>query len=265
MEQFFSQNAARQAVVVACACLALFLGAKAVTEVKGWKFIGSGTPATNTIAVSGKGEVFAIPDIAQFTLGVSKDAPDVKTAQKDVTEKMNAIIAYLKQSGIDDKDVKTINYSANPKYEWVQKACPFNAPCPGGENKLVGFTVSQMIQVKVRKDTDKASDILAVAGSKGATDIGSLEFINDDEDKLKDEARDAAIKNAQQKAQALAKELGVSIIRVTGFAEEGGAMPMYRATKMEFMAADAAGAPAPELPVGENKIQSNVTVTYEIR
>ncbi len=253
-------------LVVVLACAGLLLLAQSVTEMKNWRFIGSGTTATNTIAVSGKGEVFAIPDIAQFTLTVTKEGKDVKSAQKDATEKMNGIIGYLKTAGIEEKDIKTTNYSANPKYEWVQMVCKVGEYCPGGENKLVGFTVSQTVQVRVRENNDKASEILGEAGARGATEIGSLEFINDDEDALKADARNKAIQDAKQKADALANELGVSIVRIVGFSEDGGYQPpvMYKAARLEAMSADA-GAPAPELPVGENKIQSNVTVTYEIK
>ncbi len=267
MEQFFSNQLIQKGGVVVLGCLSLFLAAQAITEVKGWKFIGSGTTATNTISVSGKGEIFAVPDIAQFTVGVTKESKDVKTAQKEATEKMNDIIAYLKSAGIEERDIKTINYSANPKYEWIQPPCRPGEYCGNGQSKLVGFTVSQTIQVKVRKDTDKASDVLGEAGARGATEIGSLEFINDDEDALKADARKEAIADAKQKADALARELGVSIVRVVGFSEDGGYQPpvMYRAAKMESLMAQDAGAPAPDLPVGENKILSQVTVTYEIR
>lgn len=266
METFFSNPIIQKGGIAVLGALALLLIVQSVTEVKSWKFIGSGTTATNTIAVTGKGEIFAVPDIAQFTLGVTKEAKDVKTAQKEATEKMNDIISYLKSVGIDEKDIKTINYSAQPKYEWIQPPCRPGEYCGNGQNKLVGFTVSQTLQVKVRKDTDKASDVLGEAGARGATEIGSLEFINDDEDKLKADARSKAIAEAKQKADALARELGVSIVRVVGFSEDGGYQQpvMYKAARMEAMAMDA-GAPSPELPVGENKILSQVTVTYEIR
>lgn len=266
MESFFSNAIIQKAGIAALGCLALLLAVQSITEVKGWKFIGSGTTATNTIAVSGKGEIFAVPDIAQFTLGVTKEGKDVKVAQKEATEKMNDIMAYLKSVGIEDKDVKTINYSANPKYEWIQPPCRQGEYCGNGQNKLVGFSVSQTIQVKVRKDTDKASDVLGEAGARGATEIGSLEFINDDEDKLKADARKEAIADAKQKADILASELGVSIVRVVGFSEDGGYQPpvMYREAKLQMAAMDS-GAASPEIPVGENKILSQVTITYEIR
>lgn len=263
---FLSSSNLRTAGIIVLGALALFLLTSAVTEVKGWKFIGSGTTATNTISVTGKGEVFAVPDIATFSLTVSETAKDVKAAQKTATEKTNDIVAYLRGDGkIAEKDIKTTNYSVQPKYEWIQPVCVAGRPC-NGENKLVGYTVEQTIEVKVR-DTDNAGEILAAAGSKGVSQVSGLEFKVDDEDALKVEARQKAIQEAKEKADALARDLGVTIVRVVGFSEDGyqPPMPMYARAESKVMNMAMDMAAAPEMPVGENKVQSNVTVTYEIR
>jgi uncharacterized protein YggE len=211
--------------------------------------------------------VFAVPTIAQFTVTVTKESKDVKTAQKEMTDSMNSIIAYVRGEGIAEKDIKTTDYSVSPQYDWVQKACPRpEYGCPGGEQVLRGYQVSQTITVKVRDNTDKASDILAAAGSKGATNVGALQFINDDEDKLKDEARGKAITDAKEKANELASQLGVTIVRVVNFSENGDYAPAPMFQRMEkAVMMDASAGASPELPVGENKIQSNVTVVFEIR
>ena len=61
--------------------------------------------------------------------------------------------------------------------------------------------------------------------------------------------------------------LGVSIVRIVGFNENNGG-PIYYAKTMSMDSAGMGGAPAapaPEIPVGQNKITSNVNITYEIR
>ncbi|OGG64382.1 hypothetical protein A3C18_02670 [Candidatus Kaiserbacteria bacterium RIFCSPHIGHO2_02_FULL_54_11b] len=128
-----------------------------------------------------------------------------------------------------------------------------------------GFQVSQTLSVKVR-DAEKAGDLLAGVGSLGASSVSGLSFTIDDQDKLEAEARDKAITKAKEKAEALADALGVSIVRVVGF-NEGGNGPIYYAKEMALGMGGAtdAAVPAPQLPVGQNKITSNVTVTYEIR
>ena len=114
--------------------LALFLLVSTVREFKGLPLIGSGVSATNTISVSGKGEVLAVPDTATFSVTVRETAKQVKDAQDVATKKGNDIIAYLKAGGVEEKDIKTTDYNVNPQYEWTQSVCPQSGYCPPPEN-----------------------------------------------------------------------------------------------------------------------------------
>ncbi len=248
--------------------LALFLLVQTVKTFKEYRYVGSGVTATNTITVSGMGEVFAVPDRATFAVTVREEGAEVADAQDKATEKANAIISYLKSSGVEEKDIKTINYNVNPKYEWEQKACVAGTYCEPGNQVLVGFEVWQMIEVKVQ-DPKKAGDLLTGVGSRGASEVSGLSFTIEDEDALKSEAREMAIAEAEEKAEALARQLGVSLVRVVGFYEDSYGYPSYYGkggmAMGDTMSVRAEAAPAPELPTGENKITSNVNVTYEIR
>ncbi len=256
-----------QAAVFALVMLGLFLVVIAVSAVKQYRFIGSGVTATNTITVSGTGDVFAVPDTATFSYSVMDTEKDVTTAQTKVNTEGNDIIAYLKAQGIDDKDIQTSDYSVNPHYEWSTAACPAGSGyCPPGKQTLTGYDVNETVTVKV-KDTTKAGDLLSGVGSKGATNISGLSFTVEDETALEAQARTKAIDDARTKADELAKELGVSIVRVVGFNENNGGPIMYAAKSMAFdtAAGSAPAAPAPNIATGQNKITSNVSVTYEIR
>ena len=255
-----------KAATIALVALSIWGAASAFKTFKEFKFVGSGTTATNTITVSGEGEVFAVPDLAIFSVTVTEEAKEVKDAQKVATKKINDIIAYLKAQGIEEKDIKTTSYNVYPKYEWIEVAC-VGGRCPGGKQEMIGFEVSQSVDVKVR-DTEKAGDILSGVGNLGVNTVSGLSFTIDEEDKLNAEARAEAIDDARTKAEELASQLGVSLVRIVGFNENGGGYPMpYYKREMMTMSADSSmgGAVAPELPVGENKIMSSVSVTYEIR
>lgn len=252
-------------VAVAFGVLALWGLAQTITTLKEYRFIGSGTTATNTIAVDGKGEVFSVPDIATFSVSVEETEKQVSDAQSAASKKMNAIIAYVKESGVAEKDIKTTDYNVYPKYTWQQGACDSLGRCPGGEQVLDGYTVTQTISIKVRV-TEKAGEILSGAGSRGATNVSGLTFTVDDEEKVLAEARTKAIADAQEKAEELADELGVELVRIVGFYENGAApQPMMYAKTMASGAAYDIAESAPSLPTGENKITSNVSITYEIR
>lgn len=257
-----------QAGVFALSMLGLFLVVLAISQVKEFRFIGSGVTATNTITVSGEGEVFAVPDTGEFSVTIQEEAKDVSAAQEVATKKTNAIIDYLKAAGVAEKDIKTTDYSVYPQYDWVNGVCKEGAAyCPPGKQELRGFQVSQTLSVKVR-DTQKAGELLSGVGQKGASQVSGLSFTVDDEDALTAEAREKAIADAKAKADELARQLGVSVVRVVGFSENGGGYPVLYAKTMAMDSAAgmrAESAPAPAIPTGENKITSNVSVTYEIR
>ena len=247
--------------------LAVFLVVETLGVLKSLQGVN---PAYNSISVSGTGEAVSIPDLASFSFSVSADAKTVSDAQEQVTEKMDDILAGLKALGIDEKDVKTTNYSVWPKYSYeiaalypcTQYSCP---PSPG-KQVPDGYTASHSVSVKIRK-TEDAGPALALVGDKGATELSGISFTVDDPDKILEEARADAIADAKGKAKRLSKELGVRLVRVVSFYDNtggGGPVPYYA----EGMGGDmvkTSVAPAPTIPTGENKVTVNVTVTYEIR
>lgn len=251
----------RKVLLILCVALTVFVALKALAELKALSYIGRTTPMTNVITVSGKGEVVATPDVATFSFGVTEEAPAVVEAQKKATEKMNKILDYVKKSGVEDKDVKTTSYNIYPRYDYATGAYGY-----GGKQILRGYVVSQMIEIKVRKIED-AGKLLSGVGEFGATDVSGLMFIQDEEDKLARQARDLAVKDAREQAESLAKSLGVRLGKITSFYENPGYPgPIYYAKDMAVgMGGDGRTETTPSVPSGENKIISNVTITYEIK
>lgn len=244
--------------------LIMFVVFMGVTIVKGLQDLRTIEPAYNSITVSGQGEAFAVPDVATFTFSVSAEAKTVEAAQSQVTTKMDAILAKLKALGIEDKDVKTTDYSVYPKYVYNQVVC-VSYPCPS-QQKQDGYTANHSVTVKVRK-TDDAGKALAAAGEAGATNLSSLSFQVDDTDSVEAEAREMAISDAREKAERLADDLGVRLVRVVSYSDSwgGGPMPYYAEASAGRGGMDTAQQKAPTLPSGENKSVVTVSVTYEIR
>ncbi len=256
----------KTAGTLALALLAFFLLAATMYAFKSIAFIGSGVSASNTISVSGTGDVFAVPDTATFSVTIQERAKDVATAQTAATKKNNDVVAYLKNAGVVAKDIQTTDYNVNPQYEYSNGVCS-TGYCQPGSQKLVGFEVTQTLTVKV-KDTTKAGELLSGVGSRGASTVSGLSFTIDDQNKLEADARDKAIADAKVKAEKLAGSLGVSIVRVVGFSENSNQPYAYArgGVAMDSMAkSTAATPPSPEIPTGQNKITSQVNITYEIR
>lgn len=237
--------------------LSVFFVIKVVNEIKAGAHIGN----VNTISVNGKGEVFAIPDIATINFTAKGEGKDIKVAQTKEADLVNKAIDYLKGAGIAEKDIKTVSYYSQPKYEYFRGGDCYNYQCP--TPKVIGYEISQTTEVKIR-DTSKAGDILSGLGNVGVTDLSGPNFAIDDVEKVKAEARAKAIENAMEKSKVLAKDLGVRIVSVMSYYEPEDYPVMYG--KSEMLSLDAGvPAPSPVIPTGENKIVSNVTITFEIR
>lgn len=249
-------------VVVA---LGVFLAAQAAGAVMGLRYIGTGVMPANTISVSGEGEAFIVPDMGEFSFSVVSEKPTVAAAQADATRKINAITAHLKEAGVEEKDIKTTAYNVYPQYDYETQVCPAGSYCPGGRQVLRGYEVRQSTQVRVR-DTEKAGELLSGVGGKEATEVSGLSFTVEDETAIQNEVRDEAIADAKKKAKALAKELGVSLVRIVSFSENNGSpYPYYEKAQLGMGGGSDAAAPAPRISTGENKYASNVTIIYEIR
>ncbi|MFA6458936.1 MAG: SIMPL domain-containing protein [Candidatus Paceibacterota bacterium] len=253
--------------------LVLFLVVVSIKEVKSIGYVGKSEQIVNSISVNGKGEVMATPDIATFSFSVTETAKTVTEAQTAATAKSAAALKAVRDAGIKDKDIQTISYTINPHYEYQEGVCPAVmspyssvSPCRPGKSVLTGYDVSQTILVKIR-ELDKAGTIFSSIGALGVQNVNGLDFSVDKPEAVKAQARALAITDAKTKANELAKQLGVKIIRITSYYENGDqAYPMYGrgGSDMKLEVASMA-APAPELPAGEQKMTSNVTITYEIK
>ena len=58
-------------------------------------------------------------DKATISFSVVGEAKQVVDAQKQATDISNRAIAFLKDKGIAEKDIKTTNYSIYPRYEYL--------------------------------------------------------------------------------------------------------------------------------------------------
>lgn len=209
-------------------------------------------------SVTGSGTVYAKADIANITVGLKTGTK--KTAAEatvESTAKMNAIIKSLRDLGIEEKDIKTADYSLNPVYNWLEKQ----------GQVLSGYEVYQNVNVKVR-DLTKIGEVIAKTTEQGANQIGNISFTIDDEYELKNEAREMAIKKAKEKAEMMADQAGMRLGAVKSVYESADTnypVPMYANAKLEMVRDQSAGLESPSIQTGQNEIRVEVTLVYEVK
>ncbi len=241
--------------------LGIFLVAATIAKLKEYRYIG--TNASNTITVSGTGKVERSPDTAKISFSVQDEQKVLKTAQENVSKKIDALTAELKAAGIEEKYIKTDSYNSYPQYDYPNVQC-FRAPCPQ-TSVLRGYRVTHSITVSV-KDLDKVESVLGILGNAGVTDLSGPNLGFEDDTAVAREARDLAIADAKTQAKALAKSLGVRLVRIVSFNEGGNAYPVTMSARPEMAYDMKAGSAANvTLPIGDQSVQSNVTIVYEIQ
>lgn len=234
--------------------------------VSAWRELGN-VSGSRQLSASGEGKVAIKPDIATVNAGALTEAKKIGDAQAENTRKSNAVLEFLKQNSIEEKDIKTAGYSIYPQYQYFDQPPCFASPCPPRRPpEIVSYQVRHTLEIKIR-DLGKVDMILAGVVAHGANEVGSITFGVDDEKKVMAEARKKAIEDAEEKARVLARDLGVRLARKTGFSESGGGIPIFS----RFEALGKGGGfggdavPAPQVAPGEQEIRSQVTITYEFR
>ena len=233
--------------------------------------------ATNTISFSGEGKIVAVPDIAAVSFSIVTEAKTSKEAQDQNSEKSKKIVEFLKNQGIEDKDIKTSGYNVYPQYSYPRpllrqdsegQAVPLGIESitypeyyPSNP-KITGYQVNQSFEVKIR-DLEKVSAVLDGLVTAGANQVNNLGFKVDDEEKLKEQARELAIKDAKEKADKLKKQLDIRLGKIINY-NEGGYYPVYFKTEA-LDSRGGMGGGGPEEPAGENEIVINVRIIYQIR
>lgn len=216
------------------------------------------------ITVNGMAERKIVPDEAHVNVNVSGLDAKLDTAKAQHDKKLKDVIAIAKANGVDEKQIKTQNSSIQPQYTYENNKRNFK-----------GYQVQTALDITV-KDTAKLGDIVEKL-SAAKLETGGSEWQNvlnvtytlSNPDKVRDELLADAIKNARAKAERMAGAADASIGKVIAINEAGTPsmvfppMPMVRAMAMKGgaeMASDAAMAP----PAGEQQVNANVTVSFEL-
>lgn len=204
------------------------------------------------LTVSGNGDVRVAPDLATVRLGVTRQDDTAKGAQAKVNETAQKILAAVKATGIDAKDITTSQLTLHPIYQ--QK--------PNEEQRITGYQASNIISVRIEK-LPLAGPVIDAGLGAGANQLDSLSFGLRNDSGPRREALAMAAREAREKAVALADALGVTLVRVINVQEGGGVI----FPQPQFERAMAARGDAASTPVSQGEVQVNAAITlrYEIR
>ena len=201
------------------------------------------------VTASGNAESKAAPDMATIRIGVETRAKTAKEAQASVSALANRLIDAATKVVPERKAYQTSELSVFPVY-----------PQPGAEiPKIVGYGARNVLTIRV-DDVSKVGPLVDAVTDAGATNVDSIAFGLKDDKAARRQALVDAVRDARDKAEAMAAGLGLKLGAVYSVEEGGG--PIVRPYEMMAMGR-MKDASTPVMP-GEVSLSASVTVRFRL-
>jgi hypothetical protein len=166
-------------------------------------------PTTRGVVnVTGDAEIKIAPDEVVLILGVETSDKNMQVAKNQNDERVKRVIALTKDFGIDPRHVQTEKIRIEPRYDSSY-----------AQRNFIGYFIYKTIVITL-KDVDKFESVYSAALDSGVTHVQGIHFRTTELRKYRDQARALAIRAAQEKASALAGELGQKIGQPQSINEE---------------------------------------------
>ena len=150
----------------------------------------TGGDGQRTITVSGQGQVNAVPDMAEISVGVSGQAINARDAFGIVNNTMQAVLGRLADLGIEPRDIQTRDLRVQPEY----------AREPSATREIIGYTARNTAVVRVR-NIALLGDVIDAAIGAEANEFFGIQFSLQNPEALEDQARVEAVMQAHSKAR----------------------------------------------------------------
>ena len=206
-----------------------------------------------TITAIGQGTVTVKPDVCYMNLFARTNAKTAKEAKAENDKKVDAVIKALKDKGLTDESIVSDSLSLSPSYNWDK-----------GYEEIIGYDAYQHLRVTL-KNLDTVGDMLDTAVNAGAN-VNVLSYSVVDREFAYIEALSGAVKNANTKANGMAKALGVKVKGAISVSEGASYNGFVTYKNLEAEAAMDTGAgfsSSSYLSYDDIEITANVTIVYE--
>lgn len=242
--------------ITVCAALGLAL----MLGLAGCGAVPAGTAPANQpvpeVTVSASGTVRLVPDKATVSFSVTTQEPTAELAQSNNSEAVKNVIEVLTGRGVEEKSIRTTNYSMYPQYDWSDD----------GEQGIIGYHVTTTMTVQDQNIEDLGT-LLSACVAAGINNVDSVSFLCSGYDEAYHQALTQAVAASREKAAALAEAAGKKLgepISITEGWQDTSARYGQKA-EVPLATNESADAAGPSFQPGETEIQANVTVTYQMK
>jgi len=218
--------------------------------------------SSRSIQVSGSAVVKVVPDLVTIQLGVTSNDITPQGVYDKNTGTIKKVIAAIRSLGVADKDVSTDYYIIRPLYTDYDSLT------------IKGYRINNTVVVNL-KDVSKVSQVLAATLSAGANEVVDVQFKISQLRQYRDQAREMAMKAAQEKARDLASTTNAQAGCVLNIDENSWSYygspwnSRYQPQMQNVMqnAASSAQPPSDDGPIslGQIAVQAEVQVRFSLK
>ncbi len=207
-----------------------------------------------TVTVSAVGTVDVEPDEATVQFAVVTRAATADAARQQNAQAAEQAMDAVRALGIEDRKIQLLNLRLDEEWDYRNN-----------ERILKGYIARRDVKVVI-EDLDLVPQLVAEVVQQGANELNGIQYGLQNRDAVEDEALQAAIARAQEKARLMAGALGAELGRVVQVTEGGVQFPqpppvMFARAEM---AMDQSESNPGAYAAGEITVRATVTVTFEL-
>ena len=206
------------------------------------------------VSVVGVGEIEAEPDQAILRVNVKALGKDLKSAKIEADKRYQSVLNVIKQAGIADKQVKVVNLSMQPSYEWTSN-----------KQEYKGEEVSRSLSITIN-DLDKVGPLMQAMVENGLSTMDGLSSGFQDRSALLRQALGAATQDAQVKAAFLAQQFDRQLGAAIEITEHNNSGPMQQRQDVQMLKSQSMGADyaPPQEMFGTQVISATINVSFKL-
>lgn len=210
------------------------------------------------ITVNGEAVVYAQPDKVTVNFGVETWDNSIAMAKKKNNEVMSRAVAAAKKLGVENKEIQTDYLTIEPRYKNDYQ-----------KKNFLGYFVSNTMAVTIA-DPGKLEKLVEKLLEAGIENIGGIDFQVSEYKKYREQAREMALKAAQEKAEKMAAVLNRGIGAAMQISEgysgwSGWGSRRQAMTQNVAQEVPGGGGEPGTIALGKISIRASVSVTFELK
>jgi uncharacterized protein YggE len=169
----------------------------------------------------GEATVLVMPDTASLSFSVGVTDKTLSVARDKAAASMDKALAVVRKLNVEGLTMNTEGFSVSPLYVESKEGAPtyYNDTGERVGDQAVGYHVTNSVSVTITGDADRlkrdTSRVIDAVLMSGATKLDGPEFSKADTVAARQDAIAQATKVAVGNVQAMARGMGVTVLRVT--------------------------------------------------